>query len=385
MAYSCYLRQLPLQYSSMSRQPISVSRREFIRFAGVAAGAAVLAACAPNKPKPRPTELSSTPFPTGTPSAEELPDHKDKPPISEARFTQMVDALQNSGQPILALAGRGANLLHTTDTLPQTFPSWINPNTLPLPITVDTGESSLANFYFQLSEDDTDRFSFVAPPDINQTLWDFNTNLVTLDIHLALPPIIAVNGPLAESLFLAKEQLTLMLPLSMAQEFAKYMQLKLGGQFLDAAGVPITDQARLQRYGALAFMIQMSESTSPIWKIVDALPIFLVASTLRDLVNAGKFPENSFGMANFVEAGNMLSINKTLREKVIKIRDNWTTADTLTAHPGIFDEVLDPDIIKAVNDLNRFMYASSPISANQNNLRKPLTPIAANSPFHVSV
>lgn len=285
------------------------------------------------------TTACSAPTPDKTIYHGPLTDIKGDKLITDTRFQMVTQAMQGSGDELLIKIAGDLNTLHSATTLPSELDGLISTGSVPLSIVeIPNVKKSFADY------------------DINNKSETFNsvTSGVATPVNFIYPPDIAIGigspaqNPLVESLFLTKEYLSEMLQPKLAEEFSQTGAATV----TDSNGNPITDPSTIVEAGLSIVAKQGGNDNTDVHKIIDVFPAMMMSLSARDLVAKGALPSNPEGTGNFQDVSVYLSDHPDIENSVREIMHEWAVSDNLTGPDGIVEQIVSPDMLKAILDIS---------------------------------
>jgi len=319
-----------------AKSPKGMSRRRFLLGASLFAGFALTGGLL--------TYLRRRPSTLELPYKGEIDDLYGKTLMSGARLKKMTELMITSRSPLFEMVAKRLIILRESTEIPSEFPIWVHPNTVPLAVTRDNSRYSYFIAYVAHGQTPGD---LIAAYDTG-----FKTVLRLGKIQSCLCAInIGVTEDLlkggsrkqkvaAEALLLAKEVITMLVSLRVAQEFFNLVHGKTV-LFLNNDGSAIYDPIEQERAGAALFFQHMSgelnasvEDNPETWKILDAFPILFVSLVTDHLLRNGILPSKAQGMDPFYSVKNyVVQRRDTLEGPLNDFRDAWYVTGQLLPPP----------------------------------------------------
>lgn len=156
-------------------------------------------------------------------------------------------------------------------------------------------------------------------------------------ITIGTKPPFKDASTLGQSLFLAKEMLSLAMIMSYERDYASLLEGFGSGKFLHSDGSRITDPTFKQRAGASLFHDQLTNDTSSTWKSVDALPILLLGVVGRELSSKRLFSKKDDNVLGGF-SDNEVRLQPATREQLSRFMDQWTRSNTLLLNNNLVRE-----------------------------------------------
>ena len=269
--------------------------------------------------------------------------------MPEARVNDLLKELIDSGDPMLEEIGRRVKNLHFRDDL-ATLPEIISPSALPIPITRDySDETSFAEIY--APNDTNDEFLYGTEDKSDSHPF---ANPAIFGINIGVNSSFDAREPIEESLFLAKEGLTALLFFRLSEEYQYYFDGSKAFRNLD--GSMLTDPSLIARAGLKMGSLDISDKNTLFYKIVDLAPVFLMAPSIKHLVEEGKIPKDSDILGGFYIAANLVNADPELGVVVERLADWWVNSNGLTGPKGFTNELMDPKLLEAIDTAHSMIY-----------------------------
>lgn len=282
-------------------------------------------------------------------------DLQGRPLISDGRFEELTKALIKSGEPFLERVGREVKRLHNQTENPSGFPIIVDEETTPLVITRDYSDKALAAI-FTPQEDPGPGF-LIGDDTTQSEEWKYSKPGL-LGINIAANELLDQRDPIEESLYLAKEHLSLMLGLRMFSEYSLF--LPPGVRFLELNGSEMYDTDALARAGFAVGMRGkegMGDRSSDFWKVGDIAPVLLLVPSIVDLIRSGKLPGGTtYTLGNYYNAATEVIRNDEYTREVYSLADDWMFSDSMLGPEDAVRRLLNPKMKELINKLYGIFY-----------------------------
>ncbi|MEO6508707.1 MAG: hypothetical protein ABIO02_02030, partial [Patescibacteria group bacterium] len=246
---------------------------------------------------------------------------KGKEVISDTKLTEMMDAVESTGDPFLTKLSMQFKALHGTNHKPSEFPEWISEESFPLIVTRDQRDISTAAMDFITGKEAT-RFIFRNLRENHEnTLLEIEP--IKIGITLGDPEAFSKQeGALGQGMVICKEAMSHLMGISTSMDIYDFFTSNNVATFTELDGKAITDRDRQLRVGAATFYLTLTNQESSVWKSIDGLPIFMIGSSVLDLAEQGRLPlsiQSNLDNQLYIAAA-MLSNNPTFRADIIKLK-----------------------------------------------------------------
>lgn len=269
--------------------------------------------------------------------------------ISETRVDNLLRDLIDSGDPMLTKIGRNVKNLHYKNEL-ASLPDIISTAAVPIPITRDySDETSFAEIY-AFNESDSE---FLYGSEDNNDSYPYSESGI-FGINIGVNKSFDSRDSIEESLFLAKEGLTALMFFRLSEEYQRNFSGDKDFRSID--GSIITDPDLLAKAGLKMATLDIRDIDSEFYKAVDLAPVFLMAPSIKYLVEERKISRDSNILGGFYIAANLVNSDPELGIVVDRLADWWVNSEGLTGPKGFTTELLDPKLMDAIEILHSHIY-----------------------------
>ncbi|MBI4098286.1 MAG: hypothetical protein HY426_04590 [Candidatus Levybacteria bacterium] len=274
-----------------------------------------------------------------------IPDLKGRPLVSNERFEELTKALSDSGQPLLERVAGELEEMHTEKTNPQDLPSIVSEKSAPLAITRDNSEFALASVYVLPDESSS---GFLLDTGSELQIWPYSKPAI-LGINIVTNEKMERRDPIDESLYLAKEYLSLMVIIRMFQDYERMMPE--GHKFLELDGSRMLDTDAIMRAGMSVGSYELGDERSGFWKMADIVPALIMIPSIINLIIDEKLPERTDTLTSFYGIVNMVYENEELMDLLWRLSDDWYNSPSIIGPEDLVEQLKNPILRKAVNDI----------------------------------
>ncbi|MBI2021663.1 hypothetical protein HYS93_02130 [Candidatus Daviesbacteria bacterium] len=255
------------------------------------------------------------------------------PYIGPEKYRRLLVTLEQTGDPLLNKVVADIRKL-SSPNLSEEIPQWAAFERKPFPLTYNP--KSMDSFFSHFPRSLEGSGDAVILRDSKGNSIGFNDfDKVFLGIQLANAPDIRKAGQFDEAMFLAKEVLTMTMMLRMAQEFHLLME-RLGVNAVDASGNALGDPPKIQKAGEMLWFLESSDENTLTWKVIDTLPTALLAVSLTNLMNKGKFSvSKDTTIGNILLGIHLLNLNPAVRAGLQGLSTEWIRSGKLMPPAGI--------------------------------------------------
>lgn len=212
----------------------------------------------------------------------------DLPPITEERLAAAMTELYLTQDPLLVHAAQGLEMLTSTQTTPDEFPSWlVSEKSSPLPIVIRNNDSMSTTHLNTPSDPDSPKLIYVSNDIVDQGWADLRL-LKPMDVGISLGSLGIKDGEdsLGDALVLAKEYFSLMSVIQMHKEGAEWTRRTNQGEILNHDRSPVVDPNVLSRAG-MTVVHGYTTDLNVGHQVTDGIGILFLCSSVNNLVNRG--------------------------------------------------------------------------------------------------
>ncbi|MBI2593392.1 hypothetical protein HYW44_02010 [Candidatus Daviesbacteria bacterium] len=259
------------------------------------------------------------------------------PYIGPEKLKKLLVILDQTGDPLLRKVSSDVRLL-SVDPTTADIPDWAAFERKPFPLVSNprTMDSILA---FLPRTFGTPKDQIVLRDNQGKSYGFNDFDKVFLGIQLANSPEVKKAGMFDEAVFLAKEVLTMEMLLRMSQELHHLMKT-MGVEAFDSSGNPLREAPRIKRAGEILWFIESSDDNTFTWKVIDTLPTALLAVSLGNLMNRGKFNIGKDSTLGNVTLGvHLLNLNPVIKSRFQGLSSEWVRSGQLLPPAGITQEM----------------------------------------------
>lgn len=251
--------------------------------------------------------------------------------IPKTDLLVMTQALTKTNIPFLKKVASDIERVSVSTEKPPEFPRWVLSDRVLIPVTQHNSDVAYAFPAVNLKP----LPESITPITQANTLRGREIESLYIATQIPSIPGLIREGPLARGFYLAKEHLTLMLALKMAEEFASSFMIPKGVRYVDKDGSLLTDPHQLRMAGAVSLLTAIKNEDSEWHQLWDMLPAMLLAPIAEQLRLSGTLRSQGSHLGSFYGPGQAIESNPNIRSSVTSIRDQWVSGKTFLPPDGI--------------------------------------------------
>lgn len=267
-------------------------------------------------------------------------------------LTEQMTALKDAGHPLLTKTHAQLVNLLKPERHPE-FDSWVSEVNSPLPVLEN--QTTTASVSFRFKEHPTE-YAYTVLPDGSGIRIKKAEDMV-FAISLPRSPLVKASSPLAQSIFLAKEAISLALVLGHARDYDKMVEAGKEATFTDENRQPLTDPASKQEAGRTLFNNQTRDLAGPLNSVIDGFPILLLAPVVRNLKQRGLLltPADQAIIGSFEDADKVIGRGaaKGLDQKVRSFTNDYLATPNFVPGIEILNEISRGDLVTASMEVHQ--------------------------------
>lgn len=268
--------------------------------------------------------------------------------LDSGTLAEYIRALNGTEHPFLQKIARDTLALSNPEPHPELTDLALASTPSPLPILERNSNTSTVSAFFTYDKESAPGKLTTAN---GESLVIPYITGVEFSITIGRQPVFTEASYRAQSLFLAKEVLSLGLELGYERYFGRLVEESGIGYFTDQAGNPVDDLAKHRLGGSLMHQ-QLSNPANDTWMLIDGLPILLLSHVGIEI--SGKKPfgnKDDLILGAFSNTSRILNNDRVLANEVDEFIRLWTASNSLAPGYGLVKKSSNGKLMTATRGL----------------------------------